>query len=130
MSQESSEARFDKARKRLSSALKELEEITKEKIHEASEQQIKIISDNKDGDEAGLGGRYSLPAYNLSTQVNQLQNELSEVGKEVEFQREKNKTLLDRIQNFQQEKTHLAEAIERDIIEIERIIKSGGDDDC
>jgi translation elongation factor EF-G len=112
-------ARFDKARKRLSSSLKNLEEAIKEKIHEAANQQIKIVGDKY---ESQLEGRYSLPAFNVSQQVNQLQKELFEVGNEVEFEREKSRALLEKIENFQQEKTKIVAAIEENIDEIEKLI--------
>lgn len=121
MSQPTVEARFESARKRLSHALKELEEVAKAKLHEAANQQIRIVGDE---DSIDLGGRVSLPAFNLSQQVNQLQNELVEVGNEVEFQREKNRILLEKLENLQQEKLHLVAAIEENIEAIEQLIGS------
>lgn len=134
MSRLTVEARFDKARKRLSSSLKELEETVKIKIHEASEQQIKIVSDSEKNNETDFGGRYSLPSYNLAAQVNQLQKDLLEVGKELEFQCSDNRILLERIENFQQEKMRLVTKIEENLEALEKLVDSenkaaGGDSD-
>ena len=132
MSQTIAEARFDKARRRLSEMLQELEEVVKNKIHEASELQVKIVGNDDESSQINVGG-YVSSSGSLAAEINRLQNDLSEVGKETEFQKDRNQILIKKITNFQQEKLRLVENIERSIAEIEKLInpelaEQGGND--
>lgn len=106
--------RFDKSRKNLSAALSNLEEAIKEKVHEAS-----LLS----GSDADSEVNQQVAINKLNEEVNRLQNELSELGKEVEFLTEKNKTLWQRIENFDQQKNDLITSIEADLTIIKEVIE-------
>jgi len=120
-----SEIRFEKARKKLSDALKNLEEATKEKIHHASitATMIDIKYDNKDKAVTSLAEQLAL-IKNLNEEVNNLQRNLFEVGKETEFLREKNKSLLDKFDKFRAEGLAFIEAVEADLAGIEQVIEN------
>jgi chromosome segregation ATPase len=105
--------RFDRSRKNLSAALKNLEETVKEKINEAASSGL--VSKNSSGDKAAIS--------KLNDEVNRLQNELSELGREAEFLKESNKTLWQRVENFNRQKNELVTAIESDLTAIDEVIK-------
>jgi chromosome segregation ATPase len=106
--------RFDRSRKNLSAALKNLEEAIKEKVREAS-----LLA----GSDADSEVEQQAAINKLNEEVNRLQNELSELGKEVEFLTEKNKILWQRIENFDQQKNDLVIAIEADLALIHEVIE-------
>ncbi len=108
-----SEARFNQARKQLSAALKNLEEAVKEKIHEALLNTDLLATD----DESKL-----VAMSRMGIEVNHLQNELAELGKEAEFLRETNKILGQRISIFRQQKNNLVDAVEADLAAIHEVI--------
>ena len=108
------EARFNQARKHLSAALKNLEEAVKERIHEASLNTELLTTDDESK---------SVAISRIGTEVNRLQNELSELGQETEFLRETNKVLGQRIENFRQQKNDLVEAMEVDLAAIHEVIE-------
>ncbi len=107
--------RFQKARKRLSEALKSLEDITKEKIHETAMQKG-IVDNNRAIEE-------SIVIQNLNKEVNNLQQNLEELGDELELANRKNKTLTEKINNYRSKGFSLVNAIETDLARIEDIIK-------
>ena len=116
--------RFDKSRKNLSVVLKNLEEVVKEKIHEASI--LKVSDQNADEVDAKIIEQNAL-IVKLNEEVNRLQNELSELGKEAEFLKENNKTLWHRIESFNRQKTDLVTAIEADLVLIREVMEKYDD---
>ncbi|OFW80490.1 MAG: hypothetical protein A2887_05140 [Alphaproteobacteria bacterium RIFCSPLOWO2_01_FULL_40_26] len=118
------EIRFEKARKRLADMLKNLEEVIKEKLHEAAINSIDI-SDNEKGAQAWMIGQEGV-IQNLNEEINNLQKSLSDLGKETEFLREKNQVLANKISKFRDEGKSLIEAIEADLLHIEEVIKNDG----
>lgn len=118
-------SRFDKSRKRLSCALKNLEDVVKEKIHEAGlNAEILGVNSNEFCNETHTQFIEQTSAFNsLSDEVNRLQKELSELGKETEFLRETNKSLGEKIKNFRQQKNDLTQAIEDDLAVIHEVIE-------
>lgn len=112
--------RFDRSRKNLSTALNRLEDVIKEKIHEAS-----LLADGNAGDDEVDAKIIEQNAMlnKLSEEVNSLQNELSELGKENEFLKENNKILWNRIENFNRQKNDLVTAIEADLVLIHEVIE-------
>lgn len=114
------EARFNEARKQLAFALKNLEEVTKEKVRESTLHTKLLHADDE------IQTRLAEQAEvmdSLQSEVNRLQTELSDLGKETEFLRETNKTLGQRIENFRQQKNDLVKAIEADITTIHKVIE-------
>lgn len=112
--------RFDKSRKNLSVALNQLENAIKEKIHEASLLAAEDIGE--DEVDAKIAEQTAM-INKLSEEVNRLQNELSEIGKENEFLTENNKALWQRIENFTRQKNELIVAIESDLAVIHEVIE-------
>ena len=98
------EIRFEKARERLSEALKNLEEVVKKKFHEEA-----IYSRMIDGDNNGYSVSQSRMIeqsqiiQNLNSEINNLQKNLSELGKETDFLREKNEMLIRKITKMKAE---------------------------
>ena len=123
MTKTHSEARFEKARSRLSGALLELEEVTKKKLHEARiETKIFDVDDDFNGGRAKLVEQSEV-IQNLSLEVNNLQKNLSALGRESEFLHEKNKIFAQKIAGIRTEQSCLIEAIEADVAGLEEIIK-------
>jgi DNA repair exonuclease SbcCD ATPase subunit len=116
---------FDKSRKRLSQALKNLEDVVKEKIREAGlNAEILGVNSNEFCDKTHAQFIEQTSVLNsLGNEVNHLQKELSEIGKETEFLRETNKALSEKIKNFRQQKNDLTQAIEDDLAVIHEIIE-------
>ncbi len=123
MSKPHAEIRFEKARKRLSEALKILEKTVKEKIHESSINATMIdVSSDETNSQAKLIEQ-STTIQNLTSEINNLQKTLSDLGKETEFLNEKNKILSQKITEFRTKGSVLIEAIEADLLHIEEVIE-------
>ena len=122
MAKTHSEIRMETARKRLSDALKNLEKVTKEKLHQTV-MESKVLDLNKNDEEAEvkLVQQASL-IQNLNTEINNLQRNLSELGKESDFLSEQNKALNKKIGEFSNEKNSFIKSIEADLLKIEEII--------
>ncbi len=118
-------ARFDRSRKRLSHALKNLEDVVKEKIHEAGlNAEILAVNSNEFCNESHVQFIEQTSAINsLNEEVNRLQKELSELGKEAEFLRETNQALREKIESTRHQKDDLVKAIETDLTIIHEIIE-------
>jgi len=112
--------RFDRSRKNLATALNQLENAIKEKIREAS--LLAVGEVGEDEAEAKIIEQNAM-ITKLSGEVNRLQNQLSELGKENEFLTQNNKTLWQRIENFTQQKNDLIKAIESDLTLIHEVIE-------
>ncbi|MBU6140782.1 MAG: hypothetical protein KGP29_04410 [Proteobacteria bacterium] len=118
-------AKFDRSRKRLSHALKNLEEAIKEKIREAGRNaEMLAVNSDKFCDENHVQFVEQNSAINsLKEEVNRLQNELSEIGKEAEFLRETNRALREKIENNRNQKNNLVKEIEDDLARIGEVIE-------
>lgn len=125
MSKTHSEIRFDKARKKLSDAFKNLEDVMKQKLHEAAIQSTMIGASEND-----VGGRQAQIVEQLATiqslnlEINNLQKNLINAGNETDFLNEKNKFLAEKFSKLQKESLCFIEAIETDIALIEEVIKN------
>lgn len=125
MSQTHAEIRFEKARKRLSAALKNLEEVVKEKLHEASVNatMMSVSDDDTNSAHAKLVEQETV-IQKLNSEINNLQKNLSDLGKETEFLNEKNKVLGQRIAEFRTQGSSLIEAIEAELLSIEEVLEN------
>lgn len=123
MSGKNSEHRFNKARDRLSSALENLENIVKEKLHEAAIQNnlINSISDDFNSDQ-GIVAQQANTIQNLTNEINNLQKNLVEMSKEIEFLNEKSLTIAKRSDDSRNQSKLLVEDIEKDLIRITKLI--------
>lgn len=121
------EIRFDNARKRLGSALKGLEEMVKDRLHEAAEIQSKILSPEEvtSVKKQMRMVEQSVTIQNLTNEMSNLENSLSEVSDEAEFLRNQHKDLMKKLDNLYEEKESLVSAIEADLSRIDDIIKDG-----
>lgn len=119
------EIRFEKARKRLSLLLKNLEEVVKEKLHETAinAKMIDIAGNTGDGQQAILIEQQAI-IQNLNAEINSLQKNLADLGRETEFLHERNKALAQKISYLRNEGKSLFEAIESDLVRVEEIIKN------
>ena len=123
MQNDNSEIRFEKARKKLSNSLLNLDKSIKQKIQEVAFQN-KMTNSNQD-DEDGLYAKIDEQAAtieDLNLEINRLQQNLAETGVEIEFLREKNKMFAEKINLFRKQGSHLIEAIEKDLSNIEKTI--------
>lgn len=118
MLQQNPKLRFENARKRLSSALKEIEKITTDKLEQSKNSVNKNSSDqqNKFLEQENL-------IQNLNDELNNLQQALAEAGKETEFYNEKSKALADKMNQFRVQSLSLVNVIESDLSKIYSIIK-------
>jgi hypothetical protein len=125
MSKTHSEIRFDKARKKLSDAFKNLEDVMKQKLHEAAIQSTMIRASEHD-----VGGRQAQIVEQLATiqslnlEINNLQKNLINAGNETDFLNEKNKLLADKFAKLQKESLCFIETIETDITLIEEVMQN------
>ncbi len=128
MSKTHAEIKFEKSRKRLSAALKNLEEVVKEKLHEASinATMMSVSDDDSNSANARLVEQETM-VQKLNSEINKLQKNLSDLGQETEFLREKNSHLATKIANFRTEQNNLIMAIEADLAHIEEAIKNHDD---
>jgi chromosome segregation ATPase len=122
MAKTHAETRFETARKRLSESLKTLEKTVKEKLHQAAiESKMLDVSENEEEAQAKVVQQETI-IQNLNEEINNLQKNLSDLGKEADFLNEKNRTLSEKISDSRNEKKSLLEAIEADLTKIENII--------
>ena len=123
MAKTHAENRFEKSRKRLAQVLKNLEEVVKDKIHETAinAKMIDVSDDIASIANARLIEQSSM-IQNLNEEINNLQKNLSELGKETETLNEENKNLTTKLNKFQKESKKLIESIEADIIKIEEVM--------
>lgn len=114
------EIRFETARKRLSESLKNLESTVKEKFHQAviDSRMLDVAEDSEDSQAI----TQSTIIQNLNHEINKLQKNFSDLGKETEFLNEQNKVLSKKITETRAEKNSLVKAIEADLLKIEEII--------
>ncbi len=120
-----SQIRFDAARERLASALKDLEEIVVAKIHETS-MNAKML-DVADADEHSLQSKVieqTAIIQNLSGELNKIQKTFAEFGKENDFLKDKNNFFADKIFKFKTQGSTLIQAVEGDLVRIREIIKN------
>lgn len=116
MSKSIAEIRFEKARKRLSLALKELEEVTKNKLHDTAMESRMVEGGKESAEQATM-------IQNLNLEINNLQQNLLNLGHEVEFLNEKNKVLGQRMNKLRKSNLSFVEAIEADLVRIEEVMK-------
>ncbi len=118
------ENRFGAARKRLSNALKNLEEAMKEKLHEAAleKKMIDVSDENSEAYEAKMVEQSTI-IQNLHIEINNLQKNLEDLGKENEFLNTKNKVFAERISDLRTQGANLAEAMGSELAQIEQLIK-------
>lgn len=119
----SSEAKFEEARKELTTALIELEEVTKSKLHESA-MHGKILGSNSDEMRQAqtIIMEQNAIIESLRNEINNLQCNLVDLSNEVEFANEKNKNLASKSHQYEQEKTQIVKAIELELLNIENII--------
>ncbi len=123
MNHNSSEKRFEEARKRLSESFDVLEKTIKKKISDSIEQEklVHISDEDSEAYEAKIM-QQETTIENLSEEVNRLQDQLSETGNEIEFLNEKSAVLTRRVEKIRYQQSELVEAIESDILRIETLI--------
>lgn len=119
------ENRFENARKSLSETLKNLEEIIKQKIHESALQgrMISSVSENEIKNNQSALLEKTTTIENLNQEINNLQNNLLDLGKENDFLSKENKALTSKLTNSNSQQSRLIEAIESDLVKIEKVIK-------
>ncbi len=102
------EARFEVARKRLAIALTDLEKTVKRKIYEDSVSASMLDATSDDSLLRAKIIEQEAIIQNLSSEINNLQKNLFDLGKETEFLNEKNKILAEKIAEFRREKSSLS----------------------
>jgi CII-binding regulator of phage lambda lysogenization HflD len=114
--------RFEKARKRLSSALENLEDVVKNKLHEEASSS-RIIS-AKEESETKLA-QQEIIIQNLTLEINNLQQSLSDLGRETEFLNTKNQIFAEKLAKLRQERLEIIAEISGDLNKIFSAIKVG-----
>jgi CII-binding regulator of phage lambda lysogenization HflD len=114
--------RFEKARKRLSSALENLEDVVKNKLHEEASSS-RIIS-AKEESETKLA-QQEIIIQNLTLEINNLQQSLSDLGRETEFLNTKNQIFAEKLAKLRQERLEIIAEISEDLNKIFSAIKVG-----
>jgi len=118
--------RFEAAREKLASALKNLEEISIAKIHETS-MNSRMMIDGMDDNEASLRAKVfeqSAIIQNLSEELNKIQKTHSETDKDNDFLKDKNRFFADKIFKFKTQGSNIIQAIESDLVRVKEIIKN------
>ena len=125
MTKTHAEIRFEKARKKLSESLQNLEDIIKNKLHETAIQSkmIDVSAHDIENNQAMIVEQANT-IQNLSHEINNLQENLLQVGKETEFLNEKNRVFAERLESFRKYQQQAIEAIEIDLTRIEEIINN------
>lgn len=125
MSNAKVENRFENARKGLSQTLKDLEETIKQKLHENALQgrMIGSVSENEIKNNQSALLEKATTIENLNQEINNLQNNLLDLGNENDFLIKENKALTSKLTNAISQQSRLIEAIESDLIKIEAVIK-------
>ncbi|MES2961985.1 MAG: hypothetical protein V4694_06335 [Pseudomonadota bacterium] len=125
MSKTPAEIRFEKSRKKLSTALKDLDETIQRKLHEgAIETKIMDIGNEEDSEVRAKIIEQSETISNLNSEINALQKNLSTLGRESEFLHTKNKIFAEKLAAIRNQQSTLIEEIEADLVRIEDIIKT------
>lgn len=125
MTKTHAEIRFEKARKKLSESLQNLEDIIKNKLHETAIQSKMIdVSAHDIENNQAIIVEQANTIQNLSHEINNLQENLLQVGKETEFLNEKNRVFAERLESFRKYQAQAVEAIEVDLARIEEIINN------
>jgi len=122
---QSAQNKFEEAREKLATALKNLEEIITKKIDESSIN-AKII-DASNSDDSRLESQIiqqSLIIKNLNEELNKLQKNMAEIEKENDFFKDKNNFFADKVFKFKTQGSALIQAVENDLINIKEIITS------
>ena len=122
---QTAQKKFIEARDRLATSLKNLEEVIIEKIQENS-MSSKML-DAVDGDESSLRVKILeqlVIIENLSDELNKVQKITSEINKENDFLKDKNRFFADKIFKFKTQGSSLTQAIETDLVRIKEIIKN------
>lgn len=112
--------RFEKARKRLTHALENLEDVMKKKLHEEAIES-RMIGVSNDAEATII--EQSITIQNLTLEVNSLQQALSELGRETEFLNTKNKIFAEKLAAIRKNQLGFIEAIESDLVKISAAIK-------
>lgn len=122
MTKQDFEIRFEKAHSRLNKSIKELEKTAIDKLHETASQSrmLSVL-----GDDESLSAKVTeqnLTIQNLISEVNKLQENLAALGNENDVLIEENKSLETEFEKLKEEGMTLTEAIEADLVRIEKII--------
>ena len=117
-----SQHKFDNSRKKLATSLKNLEEIIKEKIHESAIKTRMLDESSTSSSMRSLEQNLALEKQNQ--EINHLQQNLSNLEKEVEFLREKNKILTQKILHFRNQAGNIIGTVSNEICKIEEILKN------
>ena len=122
MENNNSQQKFSNSRKKLSNTLKNLEEIIKEKIHESAIETRMLDESSTPSSIKSLELNLALEKQNQ--EINHLQQTLNNLEKEVEFLREKNKILTQKILHFRNQANNILESANSEIIKIEEILQN------
>jgi hypothetical protein len=117
-----SQQKFDNSRKKLANSLKNLEEIIKEKIHESAIKTRMLDESSTSSSMRSLEQNLALEKQNQ--EINHLQQNLSNLEKEAEFLREKNKILTQKILHFRNQAGNIIGTVSNEICKIEEILKN------
>ncbi len=122
---ETSEQRFVKSRDRLALALQNLEEIVTNKIHETAlnARMLEVAGNDDDALRSRLLEQLAI-VQNLSEELNKIQKINSEISKENDFLKDKNRFFADKAFKFKTDGSSLIQAVEEDLTRIKEIIKN------
>ncbi len=116
--------RFEKARKRLANALENLEDTIKDKLHD--EASTSRIVSAKEESEIKIA-QQEIIIQNLNIEINNLQQNLSDLGRETEFLNTKNKIFAEKLEKLRQERLEIIDEISAELQKIFNAIKVGED---
>lgn len=126
MTKSNTKNRFEKARKDLSEALNALEDSVKQALHDHAQQSRMIgISDNDAQKNQTTIIEQSTIIEHLNKEINNLQNNLSDLGNENDFLGKESKAMISKMNNCENKQEKLIALIESDLIRIEELIKDG-----
>ncbi len=120
MTQTPANLRFEEARKRLANALGNLEDVVKNKLHEEASSS-RLIRSTEDSQAKIIQQEIIIQKLNL--EINNLQQNLSDLGQENEFLNTKNKIFAEKLINLRQERLEIIAEISSDLNKIFSAIK-------
>lgn len=119
----SAQLKFETSRKKLSQALKNLDATLQEKLKETANQNLLATNSRGFNDERVKIAEQETAIFNLTKELERLQNSLLAADKEIDFNKEKHRALKKKLDEFLGEQAKIVLSVETDLARLERLIE-------
>jgi hypothetical protein len=119
----SAQLKFETSRKKLSQALKNLDATLQEKLKETANQNLLATNSRGFSDEKVKIAEQETTIFNLTKELERLQESLLNADKEIDFNKEKNRALKKKLDEFLANQAKIVASVETDIARLERLIE-------